>query len=434
MLNASGSMVSLGKPLAVGFIALFALCAGIGGWAATTELAGAVLAPGTVVVASNVKKVQHPTGGVVGAILVRNGDHVKAGDVLLKLDETVTRANLQLITKQIDELTGRDARLSAERDNHSSVSFPAELTSRDSDPAVRQILDGEQRLFEQRIRTRRSQIQQLGERIVGLKEEIGGTSAQVAAKSKEIDLIARELSSLELLEVKKLVPTSKMMALRREAARLEGERALMQASIGQSKGRIAEIELQKLGIESEAKSEILREIRDTQGTLAELAERRTAAEDQLRRVDLKSPVNGIVHQLSTFTIGGVISNAEQIMLIVPEGDRLLIEAKIGPQDIDQVRGHKKAIVRLTAFNQRTTPTVNGNVVDVSADTSTEPITGHVHFIARIEIPDSELERLKGLQLRPGMPAEIHIETDARTALSYLIKPFEEQFARAFKER
>lgn len=434
MLKTSGSIVSLRKSLAVGFVALFVLCAGVGGWAATTDLAGAVLAPGTVVVASNVKKIQHPTGGVVGAILVRNGNHVKAGDVLLKLDETVTRANLQLITKQIDELTGRYARLCGERDDLSNVSFPSELASRDSDPAIRQILDGERRLFEQRINTRRSQLQQLSERIGGLKEEIAGTSSQVVAKTKEIDLIAKELASLQLLEAKRLVPTSKMMALRREAARLEGERAQMQAAIGQAKGRIAEIELQKLSIESEAKSEILREIRDAEGTLAELAERRTAADDQLRRVDLKSPVDGIVHQLNTFTIGGVITNAEQIMLIVPDDDRLVIEAKIAPQDIDQVRGHKRAIIRLTAFNQRTTPTVSGNVVDVSADISTDLITGQSHFVARIQIPDEELQRLKGLQLKPGMPAEVHIQTDARSALSYLIKPFEEQFARAFKER
>ena len=429
-----GKLVFVKGYLRAGFATLVLLVGGIGGWAATTDLAGAVLAPGTIVVASSVKKIQHPTGGVVGAILVKNGDRVKAGDVLIRLDETVTKANLQSVTKQIDELIGQEARLTAERDDNDRVTFPDDLLARTSEPSVTRILAGEQTLFEKRTSTLRSELNQLGERISGLREEIAGTTAQVAAKSEEIDLIGKELASLEGLEAKQLVTTSRMMSLRREAARLEGERAQLTASIGQSKQKIAEIEVQRLGAESQAKGDIVKELREAEGKIAELSERRTAAEDQLKRVELKSPVNGVVDQLSVFTIGGVINSGEEIMLIVPDDDKLLVEAKISPRDIEQAREHETALVRLTAFDQRTTPTVEGHVVTIAADLSHERETGASYFVARIEIPESELAKLGDHRLLPGMPAEVQIKTNPRTALSYLMKPLADQFAKAFKER
>lgn len=430
----SRKLTSVRGYLLAGVTLVFVLFGGIGGWAVATDLAGAVLAQGTVVVSSSVKKIQHPTGGVVGEILVKNGDSVRAHDVLLRLDETVTRANLQLVTAQINELLGRKARLMAERDDAKGVTFPDALLGRKQDASVAQILAGEQTLFEKRVSSRQSQIDQLGERISGLREEIAGTSAQVVAKSKEIELINSELSSLETLEAKQLVTTSKLMALRREAARLDGERAQMRASIGQSKGRVAEIEIQRLSIDSEAKSEIVKELRETEGRLAELFERRTAAEDQLRRIEVRSPVDGIVHQMSVFTVGGVINAAEPVMTIVPKDDRLVIEAKIAPKDIDQARAHQKAVIRLPAFNERTTPTIEGHVSQISADLTRERETGLSYFVARIEISDTELAKLNGLQLVPGMPAEVQIKTDPRTALSYLMRPLQDQFSKAFKER
>ena len=427
-------LVSVTGYVLAGLVILVLLVGGIGGWAVTTDLAGAVLAPGTVVVASSVKKIQHPTGGVVGAILVKNGDRVKAGDVLIRLDETVTKANLQSITKQIDELVGQEARLTAERDDAERVTFPDDLLARAAEPSVGRILAGEQTLFEKRTSTLGSELNQLGERISGLREEIAGTTAQVEAKSKEIALIAKELASLEGLEAKQLVTTSRMMSLRREAARLEGERAQLMASIGQGKQKIAEIEVQRLGTESQAKSDIVKDLREAEGKIAELSERRTAAEDQLRRVELKSPVNGVVDQLKIFTIGGVINSGEEIMLIVPDDDHLLVEAKISPRDIEEAREHETALVRLTAFDQRTTPTVEGRVVTVAADLTHESQTGASYFVARIEIPETELERLGDHRLLPGMPADVQIKTNPRTALSYLLKPLADQFAKAFKER
>lgn len=428
------NLTSVRRYVIMGFGTLFVLFGGMGGWAATTDLAGAVLGPGTVVVASSVKKIQHPTGGVVGKIFVKNGDHVKAGDVLIRLDETVTRAQLQVITKQMDELMGRQARLRAERDDVKEITFPEELLKRASEPAIVQILSGEKTLFESRVGAREAQKGQLGERISGLQEEVAGLTTQAEAKQRELDLIGKELAGLEGLEAQKLVPTSKMMALRREGARLEGERAQLQAQAGSSRGRIAEIELQRLGIDVEAKSEVVKELRETEGKLVELSERRTAAEDQLRRVDLTAPVDGVVHQLSVATIGGVINTGEQLMQIVPQSERLVVEARISPQDIDQARSHHQAHVRFPAFNTRTTPQVMGTVASVSADITHDERTNMSWYTVRVEIPDEELAKLNGQKLVPGMPAEVQIATTSRTALSYLWRPIEDSFSKAFRER
>jgi HlyD family secretion protein len=428
------SIVSVRRHVTLGFLTILALFGGIGGWAATTDLAGAVLAPGAVVVANNVKKVQHPSGGVVSQILVKNGDAVKAGDVVVRLDETITRASLQVITKQIDELTGRVARLKAERDDAASVVFPPELVARKAEPDVTQIINGEQGLFEAHTSTTRAQKRQLDERVLGLKQEIAGNTAQAESKSKEILLIKKQLEALERLEAQQLVSAEKMMQMRREFTRIEGELAQLTAAAGQSKGKIAEIEIQKLTIDSQGKSDTVKDLREAEGKVIELTERRIAAEDQLRRVDIRSPADGIVDQMTVFTVGGVINTAEPLMVIVPQNDQLVVEAKIAPHDIDQVRSHKQAVIRFPAFNQRTTPSLNGTVASISAELTKEQQTNMQYYIARIKIDDSEMKRLGALELVPGMPAEIQIRTTERSALSYLMKPLQDAFAKSFKER
>lgn len=429
------TLMSVRRYIVAGLLTVVFLVGGIGGWAATTDLAGAVVASGTVVVASNVKKVQHPSGGVVGKIFVRNGDHVKAGDLLVRLDETVTRANLQVITRQLDELAGRQARLRAERDDADTVVFPPEILNRASEFEIDQIVNGEKRLFESRRNSDRSKKKQLDERISALKEEISGLTSQAESKAKETEFIGKELTGLETLEAKQLVTTTKIMSLRRDGARIDGERAQLKAAAASSRGKIAEIEVQKLGIDHDGKSETLKDLREAEGKIAELSERRTAAEDQLRRIDLRAPVDGVVHQLSVFTVGGVINTAEPLMLIVPEGDKLVIEAKIAPQDIDQARSHEEAVIRFPAFNQRTTPQVAGRVTNIAADLTKDQQQPNIaYYVARVEISDDEMKKLVNLKLIPGMPAEVQIRTTARTALSYLLKPLQDQFAKAFKER
>lgn len=410
-----------------------ALIGGVGGWAATFDLAGAVIASGTVVVDSNVKKVQHPTGGIVGDIRVRDGDKVSASDILVKLDETITRANLQVITKQLDELAMRQARLRAERDELREIQVPPLLASRQDEPGVRELIAGERALFASRSTARLGQKSQLAERIAQLKEEIGGVNAQSQAKAEEVRLVRIELEGQKQLWDKNLLPITKYTQTQREATRLDGERAQLVAAMAQARGKIAEIDLQILQIDQDLRTEVVRELREAQGKEAELEERRVAAVDQLRRVEIRAPIDGVVHQLAVHTVGGVINQSEPVMLIVPEGDRLVIEVRIAPQDIDHVRLGQSAAVRFPAFNQRTTPEFNAEVHRVSADLSRDPQQGLAFYVARLVIPAEEMKRLGNLQLVPGMPAEVYIKTAERTALSYLMKPLQDQFHRAFRE-
>lgn len=423
----------IGSLLAMGFATVGLLVFGLGGWAVATNLAGAVLASGTVVVESNVKKVQHPLGGIVGEIRVKDGDKVSAGDLVMRLDETVTRANLGVIVSQLNELAIRQARLKAERDGLDSFSLPESLTVHAADQGVKEILSGERTLFESRRRGREGQKAQLNERIVQLTEEIAGLSAQTAAKAKEIALVTQELSEIEKLWAKNLAPLSKYTALQREAARIQGEHAQLTASTAQARAKIAETRLQILQIDQEMRTEVMKDLREAQAKEAELQERRVAAEDQLKRVDIRAPQSGIVHQLAVHTIGGVVNQAEPIMLVVPEGDTLVVEAKFAPQDIDHVHVGQSAYVRFTAFNQRTTPEFQGLVSRVSADLSKDPQSNQAHYIARIAL-DVEMLRRDGFRLVPGMPAEVYIKTTERSALSYLLKPLSDQVAKAFIER
>lgn len=424
---------SIRKYILIAAAALVLLVGGMGGLSAMTELSGAVIAQGTLVVDSNVKKVQHPTGGVVGAINVREGDSVAAGDVLVRLDETVTKANLAIVSKSLDELRARLARLEAERDGKDSVRFPEDLVARRDDAGVTGILDGEASLFALRRDARHGQKSQLHERISQLAEETAGLSEQKTAKSREIELIGRELESIRKLWQSKLVSLDRLTALERDATRLTGEHGQLTSAIAQTKGRGSEIELQIIQIDQDLRSEVAAELREVQARIAELVERRVAAEDQLRRIDIRSPQDGIVHQLMIHTIGGVIAAGEPIMMIVPVSDELTVEARIAPQDIDQVAHGQNALVRLSAFNQQTTPELAGLVATVAADLTIDQKSGAEYYSARILLPKDEVAKLGDLSLSPGMPAEVFLQTRERTVLSYLVKPLSDQMNRAFRE-
>ncbi len=417
-----------------GFATAILLVAGVGGWAATTELAGAVLAQGTIVVESNVKKVQHQTGGIVGEIRVRDGDRVAAGDIVLRLDETIVRANLQVVSKQLDENLLRQSRLKAERDGAREVLVPEALLARVSEQSVREIIAGEKTLFESRLTSREGQKSQLRERILQLRQEVKGIAGQLHAKSQEIHLVQAELEGQRDLWEKNLISITKYTATQREAARLLGDKSQLESATAQAKGKIAEIELQIIQIDQDLRTEVLKDLREAQAKEAELVERMVAAEDQLKRIDLRAPQEGVVHQLAVHTVGGVISASDVVMLIVPTDDRLVIEAKIAPQDIDHVRAGAACFVRLTAFNLRTTPEFMGSVLRVSADLSRDPQLNLTYYTARISLSADELKRMEKLKLVPGMPAEVHIKTTDRTAISYLMKPLQDQFAKAFREQ
>ena len=422
----------------IGLAIAVLLIGGVGGWATTTHLAGAVIASGSIVVESNVKKVQHPTGGVVGEILVKEGGEVKDGQVVLRLDDTVTRATLGVVRSQLDEFTARQARLLAERDGDDAIDFPPQLTSRRGDPSVSTAIAGEEKLFESRKTARTGQRAQLRERISQVHEEIRGLSAQLAAKETGLQLIAQELVGVADLYKKNLVSISRYMQLQRDQTRLQGERGSLIADIARARGKISETELQIIQLDQDFRTEVLKDLRDAQGKIAELKERVTAAEDQLKRVDLRAPQAGFVHQLAVHTVGGVISNGETIMQIVPRADELVAEAKVAPNDIDQVAVGAKAVVRIMAGNQRTSPEIAGTVIRVSADLAHEQANGaqpaQAYYTVRIALPPEEVARLQDLRLVPGMPAEVFIQTYARTPLEYLLKPLHDQIARTFRER
>ena len=429
-----GELRSIRLNLLGGTVLALLLTGGIGGWASTTELSGAVLASGAVVVESSVKKVQHLNGGIVAEIHARDGRKVRSGDILLRLDDTVLRANLAIVAKGIVDMTARKARLVAERDRADEISWPEALTSRPDDPDVVYAIGGERKLFDLRSNARTGQKSQLRERIAQLKEEVGGQVALQEAKREEIVLIHRELDGVRDLWSRSLVQLTRLTALEREAARLKGELAQSVSATAATRGKISEIEQQIIQIDQDLSSEVARELREVDSKLGEFVERKVAAEDQLKRVDIRAPQDGIVHQSAVHTIGGVVSPGDSIMLIVPEADQLAVEAKIAPQDIDQLYIGQPAGLRFSAFNQRTTPEISGTVSRISADVTPDQRSGQSFFTIRIAIPPEEMQRLGDVRMVPGMPVEIFAKTYDRTVLSYFVKPLYDQMARAFRER
>ena len=425
---------SMRRHLVAAIVVVLVLVVGVGGWAATAVIAGAVVASGSVVVDSNVKKVQHPTGGIVGELRVRDGDRVHAGDVVVRLDETVTRANLAIVTKGLGEMMARKARLESERDGLDAITFPAQLLAEADDPDRAAAIDSERKLFNLRKTARSGQKAQLRERIAQLGEEITGLTAQQNSKAKESALIERELAGVRELWKQNLVQLTRLTALEREAARLDGERGQLVAAAAQAKGKIAETTLQILQIDQDIASDVAKELREVDGKIGELVERKVAAEDQLKRTDIRAPQDGTVFELAVHTVGGVITAGDPIMLIVPEADNLSVEVKVNPQDIDQLQLNQKAILRFSAFNIRTTPEIEGVVTRISADTSTDQRTGQSYYTVRIAMPADQIERLGEVKLLPGMPVEAFMQTRDRTMLSYLIKPLHDQFLRAFREK
>jgi HlyD family secretion protein len=428
------SHASIRRHIIVGCAVVAFLAIGLGGWASTAEISGAIIAQGSLVVDSNVKKVQHPTGGVVGEVRVRDGDRVKAGDILIRLDETVTRANLAIVTKGLTELYARKARLGAERDGTDSVAMPKELADRSDDPDVREALSSERKLFDLRRKARLGQKDQLQQRVKQLQEQITGLVAQQDAKSKEMSLIDQELQGVRDLWAKNLVQLSRLTSLEREEARLQGERGQLVAAAAEAKGKIVETGLQILQVDQEFTSDVAKELRETDSKIGEFVERKVTAEDQLKRTDIRAPQDGVVFQSTANTVGGVVTAGDPIMLIVPETDTLLVEAKVEPRDIEQVQIGQPVVLRFSAFNMRTTPEINGTVVRVGADTSTDQRTGQSYYVVRIAMPADEIKRLGDVKLTPGMPVEAFIQTGERTMLSYLVKPLRDQLMRAFREK
>jgi HlyD family secretion protein len=405
-----------------------------GGWFVFVPLAGAVVVPGNLVVQSNVKTIQHPTGGVVAEIKVQNGSRVQAGDLLVRLDPTQAESSLQVVDKQLDEMRAREARLIAERDGRGAVDFPEQLTARSADESVKSLVASEDALFKARFTTRQSQKDLLQSKIAQFTDEISGFEAQTESKAKQLELIAGELTGVQDLYDKHLVPLTRLTSLQRESARIEGERGQLTSSIAETKSKIGEAQLQIVRTDQDFRSDVVKQLSEVQSKEAELVERSVAAHDLVDRIEIRAPTAGAVNQLSVHTIGGVIKAGETIMEIVPDMDDLQIEAHVQPKDIDHVKTGQKAFVRLTAFNQRTTPQLKGTVFYVSADIGHDQQSNTASYTIRVVLPDDERRRLAGQQLVPGMPAEVFVQTGSRSMMSYVLEPISDQMRRAFVEQ
>jgi membrane fusion protein, type I secretion system len=410
-----------------GLAIVVATFGGLGGWAAIASIAGAVVAPASIVVESSAKKVQHLEGGIIAAIHVVSGDHVTAGEPLFRLDDTEARANLQIYRAQLVELKARQARLLAERDGRS------ELDRAEAEPGSDWVWDGQAKLLEARRVVRTGKELQLGERIGQLEQVSSGLAAQVAAKERQITLIGKELKSLYTLRDNQLVTQSRWLALERELARLEGERGQLVAEVARTAVQIGETRLQHLGVQQTFLSEVLAELRDVETKVNELTEKVAAILAQLQRSTIAAPRAGIVHKLTTTTIGGVIRPGEVIAEIVPEEDRLVVEGRVDPGSIDRLSVGQATIVRFPTLDHHSTPERTGHVTMISPEPKQDAPGQPHYFLVRVDLDRGDA-LLPGHALQPGLPAELNFQTGERTVLSYLVKPITDQLARAMRER
>ncbi len=421
-------------PAAVGFVALAVLVGGIGVWSIRTHLAGAIVSQGVVEVKSNRQVIEHPDGGVVGELIVRDGDHVRQGDLLLRLDGTFLTSEKIIIESQLFELLARKVRLEAERDGVDA----AELDSRMQALAAREpvgsdLIDGQKNLFLARSDTLNQKIDQLGKQRIQIESEIEGTQAQLKALQRQVELIGNELADQKGLLAKGLTQASRVSALQREEARLTGDIGRLEATIARLKGQIATTGIQIVELTSTRREEAIAELREVQAQVVELSQRRLSLTERLSRLDIRAPVNGTVFGSQVFAVQSVVQPGEPMMYLVPEDTPLLIAARVDAIHVDQLYAGQEVALRFPAFNQRETPEIDGHVVNVSADALTDQNTGFTYYRAEVAPDDGQIERLNGQELLPGMPAEALIKTDERTPMSYLVKPVTDYFNRAFRE-
>ena len=424
----------LKRYVGISILATIGIAGSAAGASMLIPISGAIIAPGQVIVESNLRKVQHSTGGIVGKLNVVEGQYVKQNDVLIRLDDTVTRANLEIVLNELFATMARRARLQAERDKQTKIVFLPELLERaKTDADVATTMAGEKRLLEARAATREGQKSQLTERIKQLKEESEGASLQLTALRSQNVLAKEELADLETLFQKNLIPRPRVSQIQREVMRIDGSIGELVARRAQIGGKIAETELQILQVDVDHFTEIAKDIREAETKIRELGERRIAAEDQLARIEIKAPIAGQIHQLLVHTVGGVVTPGEALMMIVPNKEQLVVEAKLNITDIDEVVVGQKSRIRLTSFNQATTPELNGTVVRIAGDQTKDQQTGLTYFVAAVRIPQEELDRLGNRKLVPGMPAEVHMQTSDRTIASFLLKPLRDHMNRSMRE-
>ncbi len=422
-------------PVMLGLTVIFVFFFGFGAWASLAPLASAAIAPGVVSPDGSRKVIQHLEGGIIREILVRAGDRVEAGEPLMVLEDTQARAQFDMVRSQYMMLTATEARLLSEQAERSAVDFPSWLTREGHDAAgVRAILDSQVDLFETRRNALESSRAILSQRIAQLDEEIVGLEAQIASQTTQLALIEEEIVDVSELLRKGLERRPRLLALQRTQAEIEGQRAANRARIARARQTIGETELQIINLDVERLDEIGNQMAEVRGQMSELEERVRSSEDVLFRTTITAPVAGTIVEINFKTPGGVVGPGEPIMDLVPEGDDLLIDARVAPTDIDVVHRGLEAQVHMLAYAQRNLPRIRGTVEHVSADSLLDEQTGESYFLARVKVDRDELQELApDIELAPGMPAEVLIMIGERTVLQYLMEPFTDTLRRSFKE-
>lgn len=422
-------------PLTLGLIALLILVGGFGAWASLTNISGAIIASGRIEVDRNRQVVQHPDGGVVDELLVKEGDIVAAGDVLVRLDATRLKSELAIAEGQLFELMARRGRLDAERDGQDLATYdPVLLDAAAKSPDVMSLVDGQNRLLAARAESIAQEIDQLGKRRGQIANQVDGIVAQQTALTAQVALIEKELGDQQSLLDRGLAQASRVLALQREQARLSGQVGDLTAQKAQAEGRITEIDIEVIKLGTARREEAITRLRDLQYRELELAEQRRALLEQLNRLDIRAPVAGIVYGLEIFGTASVIRPADPVLYIVPQDRPLIIMAQIEPIHVDQVFAGQDVVLRFSAFDQRTTPELNGKVSQISADAFSDERTGMSYYRTQIILSEGEQEKLpEGTTLIPGMPVEAYVRTADRTPLAYLLKPFTDYFVKAFRE-
>lgn len=422
------------SPIMFGLVTCFLIFGVFGLWASLAPIDSAAIASGKVVLDSNRKKIDHLEGGIVRAIHVREGQIVAEGEALVELDDTAAKARRDLYMGQFVAAQATEARLLAERDNEAAMTIPPNLLAlQEDDVKVAANLDAQRRLFESRRDALIGKTDVLGQQIKQSDEEINGLNEQISSASQQLALLEDEIGDVQHLLASGNAPKTRLLALQRRKAEIEGERGERQSMIARSEQRINESKIQMYNLKTEFLNEVVSELKDTQGQLSDLEEQLRAAEDVMRRIIIKAPIAGQVVGLKIFTIGGVVAPREPVMEIVPTDDKLIVEARIKPQDIDVVQPGLLARVQLSAYKTRNVPPIEGEVITVSADRFEDERTQEAYFTARVVVDEAQLAKLKNVELSPGMPAEVLIVTGSRSLISYLVSPIKDSFNHAFRE-
>lgn len=427
---------SVRRHAVIGFITVFVLVFGFGAWAVFTQIAGAVVGVGVVEVETKRQVIQHAVGGVVGKILAKEGQQVKAGDTLIVFDDTFDRAELKVIESQLFPLLGKSARLTAEQDDAAAPTFDPELVERaKTRPNEADLLRSETELLKARRLTRDQQIDQLKERQTQVNKQIEGLHSRIEGLEKQAELIRGDLKGQQELLQKGLTQRARVTALERDLTEAEGNREEALASIAESKARIAEIQLALINVSSQMREEAIKELNDTDARIAELRERRNSILATLSRIEVKAPMSGRVFNTQIHAIRQVVRAAEPIMEIVPINVKLVISVRVPPSQIDQIHVGQKAVIRFETFDRRHTPDLKGTVKRVSADIITNERTGESYYTVQLSMDPGE-EKFLGptAEIIPGMPVEAFIQTTERTPFDYLVRPLTSYFGKSMLER